>query len=90
MDIPASFVLDLVVLSDEVFKAYVRLLYECCQIYDKQTSMEELCLVSRLVPFGYNSSRYCSVNRPDLLTIRIMGPVCFQKNRLASVSAMRD
>ena len=48
---PASVVLDIAVISEEIFIDYLRLLFDCCRVYDQQISTEELYLVARFVLF---------------------------------------
>ena len=52
MEIPASVVLDIAVLSEDIFIDYLRLIFDCCRAYDQQNNSEELYLVSRFVLFS--------------------------------------
>ena len=46
---PPAVVLDIVLISEEVFMDYIRLLFHCCNLYDEQNSIEEQFLISRLI-----------------------------------------
>ena len=49
LGMPPAIVLDIAVISEEIFMDYIRLLFHCCDLHDEQNSMEEQFLISRLV-----------------------------------------
>jgi len=52
LGMPPAIVLDIAVISEEIFMDYIRLLFHCCDLHDEQNSMEEQFLISRLREAG--------------------------------------